>query len=74
MDASIVAANANLLHRELELDKVRLQYEMEIRARIGSANMEVARGVYELYKLRFEKIRLWEQIEYLAGREPSVKF
>ena len=74
VDASIVAANANLLHRELELDKVRLQYEMEIRARIGSANMEVARGVYELYKLRFEKIRLWEQIEYLAGREPSVKF
>ena len=74
VDARIVAANANLLHRELELDKVRLQYEMEIRARIGSANMEVARGVYELYKLRFEKIRLWEQIEYLAGREPTVNY
>ena len=63
LEAEIKAAQAELLYRELELDKVRLQYEMEIRARIGRANKDVARALHRLAKARFDRVMVWEKLD-----------
>lgn len=68
LETDLTAARADLLHRELDLDRVRLQYEMEIRARIGTANYEVARALHKLANARYQKALVWEQLDLLAGK------
>jgi len=68
LETDLTAARADLLHRELDLDRVRLQYEMEIRARIGTANYEVARALHKLANARYTKALVWEQLDLLAGK------
>jgi len=70
LDAEITSARSHLLYTELELDKVRLQYEMEVHARIGSANAEVAKAVYELAAARYRKALVWEKIDALSATAP----
>ena len=67
-ETELAAAKAELLFQELKLDKVRLQYEMELRARIGSANADVAKAILRLAKVRYRRALVWEQIHALAGR------
>ncbi len=67
LNSEVGAAKAELLYRELELDKVRLQYEMEVRARIGSANAEVAKALYRQKKAEYERAFVWEEIGALLG-------
>ncbi len=67
-ETELAAAKSELLYQELKLDKVRLQYEMELRARIGSANADVAKAILRLAKVRYRKALLWERIHALAGR------
>ncbi|NKB78182.1 MAG: hypothetical protein GKR96_14400 [Gammaproteobacteria bacterium] len=71
LNSEVNAAKAELLYRELELDKVRLQYEMEVRARIGSANAEVAKALYHQKRMEYERALIWEQIYALSGEESS---
>ena len=66
------AAEAELLFREVALDKVRLQYEMEVRARIGRANTQVAKALSRLANVKFDLALAWERIDALAGNEPVV--
>ena len=68
LETEINAARTDLMYRELELDRVRLQYEMEVRARIGTANYEVARALHKLAFTRYQKALVWEQIDLLTGK------
>ena len=68
LETELNAARTDLLYRELDLDRVRLQYEMEVRARIGTANYEVARALHRLALVRYQKALVWEQIDMLAGK------
>ena len=68
LETELNAARTDLLYRELELDRVRLQYEMEVRARIGTANYEVARALHKLALTRYQKALVWEQIDLLTGK------
>ncbi|MGB5705415.1 MAG: TolC family protein [Arenicellales bacterium] len=68
LDSELNAARTDLLYRELDLDRVRLQYEMEVRARIGGANTEVARSLHRLAYIRYQRALVWEQLDMLAGR------
>ena len=62
LSLEITAAENELLYRELELDKIRLQYEMEVRARIGGANKDVARAVLRLIKAKYGRALAWEKL------------
>lgn len=64
---NISAAKTHLLYRELALDKVRLQYEMEIRARIGNANMHVAEALHRLAMHQYAHALAWEKLDALVG-------
>lgn len=64
------SAEAELLYRELELDKVRSQYQMEIRARIGQANTMVAKALTDLARIEYETALTWEQFDLLVGNTP----
>ena len=70
LEIRINAARAALFHRELELDRVRLEYEMEVRARIGTANAKVARAHYNQLRAEYERVMIWEQIDALSGSTP----
>ena len=63
--AEIEASRAELYYRELELDKTRLEYEMEIRANIGDANAKVAGALYRNIKAEYAQMLVWEQIDAL---------
>ena len=67
LDAQKTAAQADLLSRELALDKVRLQYEMEIRAQIGAANAAVAKAMERLKRLDYERAYAFEAFDALTG-------
>ncbi len=73
LQTEIAAAKSELLYSELNLDKVRLQYEMEVRARIGSANAGVARAIHRLARTRYQHALAWEKLDGLAGK-PAVNF
>ena len=70
LEDEIAAAESELLYRELDLDKVRLQYEMEIRAQIGSANTHVASALHRLMKARYDSVMAWERLDALVGNDP----
>jgi outer membrane protein TolC len=72
LEAEITAAQAELLYRELELDKVRLQYEMEVRARIGGANKDVARALHRLAKARFDRAMVWEKLDAMKVSDIGI--
>jgi outer membrane protein TolC len=72
LEAEITAAKAELLYRELELDKVRLQYEMEVRARIGGANKDVARALHRLAKARFDRVMVWEKLDAMIASDIGI--
>lgn len=70
LELEISAARAELAYRELDLDKTRMEYEMEIRARIGSANEQVARALHRNIKLLYDRVMVWEQIDAMVGAVP----
>ena len=70
LDGKYRAAKAELIYREFELDKTRLQYEMEMRAGIGSANAEIARAMFELKKIEYQRVMAWERLDALTGQTP----
>lgn len=63
------AAEAELLYQEVSLDKVRIQYEMEYRARIGSANTRVAKALARLARVNYQIAMTWERIDALTGND-----
>ena len=70
LDTEIRAAEAELLYTELDLDRVRLLYEMEVRARIGSANAEVAAALHRLARARYQRALVWDRLDILMNNEP----
>ncbi len=70
LDSEIRAADAELLFTELDLDRVRLLYEMEVRARIGTANAEVASAVHRLARARYQRALVWDRLDILMNNEP----
>jgi outer membrane protein TolC len=70
LDTELRAAEAELLHSELELDRVRLLYEMEVRARIGRANADVAAAVYRQANARYQRALAWNRLDILMNNEP----
>ena len=70
LDAETRAAEAELLFTELDLDRVRLLYEMEVRARIGSANAKVAAALHRLARARYQRALVWDRLDILMNTEP----
>ena len=68
LQLELAAAESELLYRELDLDKVRLLYEMEVRAQIGSANTHVANALLRLTKAQYSRIVHLEMLDALTGR------
>lgn len=63
----------NLEYRERELDKSRLLYEMDVRARIGQAQADMAKLLWQDAEIKFERAIIWEQIDAVLGT-PVVEF
>ncbi len=70
LETEIRAAEAELHFSELELDRVRLLYEMEVRARIGSANAMVAAAVYRVTRAHYQRALAWSRLDILMNNEP----
>lgn len=70
LDAELRAAEAELLYSELDLDRVRLLYEMEVRARIGTANAVVAAAINRLAHARYRRALVWDRLDILMNNEP----
>ncbi len=70
LDTEIRAAEAELLYSELELDRVRSLYEMEVRTRIGSANAMVATAVHRVARARYLRALVWDELDILMNNEP----
>ena len=70
LDTELRAADAELLHSELELDRVQLLYEMEVRARIGRANADVAAAVHRQARARYQRALVWDRLDGLMNNEP----
>ncbi|MYH89975.1 MAG: hypothetical protein F4128_03950 [Gammaproteobacteria bacterium] len=70
LDTELRAAEAELLFSELDLDRVRLLYEMEVRARIGTANSAVAAAISRLAHARYERALVWDRLDILMNNEP----
>ncbi len=70
LDTELNAAEAELLYSELDLDRVRLLYEMEVRARIGTANSAVAAALSRLAHVRYERALAWDRLDILMNNEP----
>ena len=70
LDTELRAADAELLHSELELDRVRLLYEMEVRARVGRANADVAAAIYRQARARYQRALAWEKLDAMMNTEP----
>jgi hypothetical protein len=66
------AAQAELLYREYSLDKVRLQYEMEVKVRLGLANTMVAKALTRVAKTNYEIGLTWEKLDALTASEPNT--
>ncbi|MCY4313789.1 MAG: TolC family protein [Gammaproteobacteria bacterium] len=64
--AEMNAANRELEYREHELDRIRLEYELDYRASIGEGNLNVAKALYRLMKANYERILIWEQLDSLT--------
>ena len=62
-------ALAQLDFRELYLDRSRANYEMEVKADLGDAMVQLS--TVELYKARtdYRMAVVWEEIDYLTGHE-----
>lgn len=67
----INAANRELEYREHELDRIRLEYELDYRASIGEGNLNVAKALYRLMKANYEKVLIWEQLDTLTTMLPA---
>ncbi len=67
----INAANQELEYREHQLDRIRLEYELDYRASIGEGNLNVAKALYRLMKANHEKILIWEQLDMLTTMLPA---
>ena len=63
----------NLEYRERELDKSRLLYEMEVSARIGQAQADMAKLLWQDADVKFKRAIIWEQIDAVLGT-PVVEF
>jgi len=62
----INAADRELEYREHELDRIRLEYELDYRANIGEGNLNVAKALFRVMKANFEKVMIWEQLDTLT--------
>ena len=63
----------NLDYRERALDKSRLLYEMEVSARIGQAQADMAKLLWHAAQAKFQRVLIWEQIDAILGA-PEVSF
>lgn len=70
LDTELRAAEADLLYSELDLDRVRLLYEMEVRTRIGTANAAVAAAIHRLADARYQRALAWDRLDILMNNEP----
>jgi len=57
----------NLNYRERALDKSRLLYEMEVSARIGQAQADIAQLMWQAAQAKFLRVLIWEQIDAILG-------
>ncbi|MCY4050585.1 MAG: TolC family protein [Gammaproteobacteria bacterium] len=64
--AELNAAYKELEFREHELDRIRLEYELDYRASIGEGNLNVAKALYRVMRANYEKILIWEQLDMLT--------
>lgn len=64
----INAAARELEYREHELDRIRLEYELDYRASIGEGNLNVAKALYRVMKVNYEKMLIWEQLDSLRTK------
>jgi Ni2+-binding GTPase involved in maturation of urease and hydrogenase len=67
LQTELAAANSELLYRELDLDKIRMQYEMEIHAQIGTGNTQVARALLRQVRAKYQLAMVWIEIDQLRG-------
>lgn len=63
----------NIESAERALDKARLLYEMEVSARIGRAQADMAKLFWQDASIRFERALIWEQLDAVLGA-PLVEF
>jgi len=70
LEVALADYEVELAYRERALDKARLLYEMEVKARIGQAMGDMAKTLYEGATLRFERAVIWEQIDAMLGTTP----
>lgn len=63
----------NLEYRERALDKSRLLYEMEVSARIGQAQADMAKLLWKDAQAKFQRVLVWEQIDAVLNA-PEVSF
>jgi outer membrane protein TolC len=63
----------NIESAERALDKARLLYEMEVNARIGRAQADMATLLWQDASIKFERALIWEQIDAMLGA-PLVEF
>lgn len=63
----------NIESAERTLDKARLLYEMEVSARIGRAQADMATLLWQDASIRFERAIIWEQIDAVLDA-PIVEF
>ena len=61
------AASTELDYRERELDRIRLEYELDYRASIGAGNLNVAKALHRVIRTEYERVLIWEQLDALAG-------
>ncbi len=64
--AELNAAKKELEFREHELDRIRMEYELDYRASIGKGNLNVAKALYRVMKANYEKVLIWEQLDTLT--------
>ncbi len=69
-----IEQNVQILdYRERVLDKSRLLYEMEVSARIGQAQADMAKSLWLDAQTKFQRVLVWEQIDAVMGA-PEVRF
>lgn len=63
----------NIEFRERALDKSRLLYELEVKARIGQAQADMAKLIAKAAQDQYQRALIWEQIDAVLGL-PPVEF
>ncbi|MFV1983731.1 MAG: TolC family protein [Thiohalomonadales bacterium] len=65
-------ANAFNDYSELLLDEKRALYEMEVKATLGTAMVQISDAQYNVAKSLYETLLTWAKIDVLVGEEPAI--